>query len=332
MQDQPKRRGRRRRRPQWPAWRVALMDFLLTVLCLGIFFLLDLKVPRAYQTVDDYARGTPAPDALDEPASSAAPGEAPEFADFSAKFADKFTDGEPIQTQDSYVGRNIRVELTSESLPELTYHVQHIYVRSVEYLRTAFAKDIFGKSITEPVLTMADRNRAVGAINSDYYGYGSDGIVIRNGVLYRDIFTPNEPVLVLNKDGVMKVYDGAYFDAQAAMEDGAWQSWSFGPDLVASGGGRYDSYEQVNRAPRTVIGMVEPGHYLFIVVDGRQGDYSLGLNYSELANLCISLGCQVAYNLDGGKTSQMTFLNAVVGRPYEGGRDTSDIVYVADAP
>ena len=37
-----------------------------------------------------------------------------------------------------------------------------------------------------------------------------------------------------------------------------------------------------------------------------------------------------AYNLDGGRTSQMTFLGAITNQPYKDGRPTSDIIYIAD--
>ena len=42
------------------------------------------------------------------------------------------------------------------------------------------------------------------------------------------------------------------------------------------------------------------------------------------------LGCQVAYNLDGGQTSTMTFGDEIANQPYKGGRLTSDIIYISD--
>ena len=54
------------------------------------------------------------------------------------------------------------------------------------------------------------------------------------------------------------------------------------------------------------------------------------MTYAGCAELCKSLGCAVAYNLDGGRTSQMTFLGSMVNHPYKDGRRTSDIIYIAD--
>jgi len=44
---------------------------------------------------------------------------------------------------------------------------------------------------------------------------------------------------------------------------------------------------------------------IFTVVDGRQPDLSVGMTLEELADLMVSLGCEVAMNTDGGGSSVM---------------------------
>ena len=51
---------------------------------------------------------------------------------------------------------------------------------------------------------------------------------------------------------------------------------------------------------------------------------------AELSQLLYDMGCKVAYNMDGGKSSEMVFLGETVNEPYQGGRDNSDIIYIAD--
>ncbi len=41
-------------------------------------------------------------------------------------------------------------------------------------------------------------------------------------------------------------------------------------------------------------------HYCFLVIDGKQKNYSRGMFLDEMAQLFESLGCKAAYNLDGG--------------------------------
>ena len=65
-------------------------------------------------------------------------------------------------------------------------------------------------------------------------------------------------------------------------------------------------------------------------MDGRDEGGSDGLTIPELATLMSELGCKVAYNLDGGRTAQMSFMGDVVNQPYLDGRDVSDILYIGE--
>jgi len=249
--------------------------------------------------------------------------------DWGDVFPDKFTDGEVIKTDSSYMSENVNVTMTMVQENGVTYYMQDIYIRSIENLQSAFAEDTYGKAVTDWVLDMAVENNAVTAINGDYYGVESGGVVIRNGVLYRD--DANSDVLVLYYDGTMKAFSAAEFDADLEMANGAYQAWNFGPVLVEDGTALTSFSSRISSAnPRTAIGYVEPGHYVFITVDGRQAGYSSGMTLKQLAETMEDLGCQVAYNLDGGQTSTMTFGDEIANQPYKGGRLTSDIIFITD--
>ncbi|MBW8381332.1 MAG: phosphodiester glycosidase family protein [Youngiibacter sp.] len=249
--------------------------------------------------------------------------------DWSGAFADKFTDGEVIETDTSYMSKSVNVSMTMVQENGVTYYVQDIYVRSIENLQTAFAEDTYGKAVTDWVLDMSIENDAVAAINGDYYGVESGGVVIRNGVLYRD--DANADVLVLYYDGTMKAFSSGEFDAENEMANGAYQAWNFGPVLIEGGAALTSFSSRISSAnPRTAIGYIEPGHYVFVTVDGRQAGYSSGMTLKQLAAAMEELGCQVAYNLDGGQTSTMTFGDEIANQPYKGGRLTSDIIFITD--
>ena len=75
--------------------------------------------------------------------------------------------------------------------------------------------------------------------------------------------------------------------------------------------------------------MVEAGHYVVIVTDGRQ-ESSRGLTLSEFAKLFEDRGCITAYNLDGGGTSVMFFENEMISSPSGAEeRSISDIIYIS---
>ena len=82
--------------------------------------------------------------------------------------------------------------------------------------------------------------------------------------------------------------------------------------------------------PRSAIGYVEPGHYFFVQVDGRGGTGSRGMTMRELSLLFESLGCETAYNLDGGATAGIAWQGELLSYPYM--RPVCDIIYVTDHP
>ena len=58
--------------------------------------------------------------------------------------------------------------------------------------------------------------------------------------------------------------------------------------------------------PRTAIGVDQNGIAMWlVVVDGRQKNYSEGMNLHELGRLMLGLGCWNATNMDGGGSSIM---------------------------
>lgn len=249
-----------------------------------------------------------------------------------------FSAGEVISTDTLYQSEDICVTLTKYSRPYAgegetpsVFYVQDIYVRYVENLKTAFAKDQYGKNITEWTQTIANRSGAVAAISGDFYGIrSSKGVVIRNGVLYRD--NPDEDVLVMYYDGSMEVIAKNAFDGDAAIEQGAYQAWCFGPSLLDENGRAKTEFPGCKITywnPRSAIGYVAPGHYVFLFAEGRIEE-SCGLRMETLAQIMEEIGCRVAYNLDGGQSATMIFHDQIVGTPAEGGRPISDIIYIAE--
>ena len=243
------------------------------------------------------------------------------------KFADQLTDGEVIQTEDSYRSANISVTLTHVEEPGLVYTIAEVYVSDIRFLRTAFGPKGVGTS--GMTSEMAAQNKAVVAISGDHFHARLEGPVIRNGVLYRE--TRAQDVCVLMSDGRLLTLDDSELDLEALKEAGPWQLWSFGPELLEDGKAKEEFNSTVTRKnPRSAIGCVEPGHYFLVQMDGRGAYGSKGMTMQELAGLFESLGCESAYNLDGGASAGMAWNGELVSYPY--GRPVSDIIYVTDFP
>lgn len=175
----------------------------------------------------------------------------------------------------------------------ITYYTADVTLKDSSSLKSAFADNKFGQNIVEDTSVIASANNAVFAINGDYYGFRDDGIVIRNGKIFRDV-----PA----RTGLGKVEIDT----------------NFGNHTIQGSN------------PRTGIGIISPNHYVFIVVDGRSSGYSKGMTLDEFSKLFISLGCTDAYNLDGGGSSTMYFMGRVVNNPLGRGqeRGVSNILYI----
>ena len=254
-----------------------------------------------------------------------------ETAPMAEKFADRYTDTVTV-TENSYSSPDVSITVNRETLGNTTYYLADIYVRDITSFRSALAGDRFGSGYRDSITDMAALNNALLAVNGDYYGNTNEGVVIRNGVIYRANRTDCD-VCVLYYDGTMKVMPGSSFSVEEAIADGAWQAWTFGPALLDTDGSVLTRFSSTNRIisanPRTAIGYYEPGHYCMVVVDGR-GE-SAGITLPELSQLFHDLGCRAAYNLDGGNSSVMVWNNEIVNNPSGGGRESSDALLITEA-
>lgn len=235
---------------------------------------------------------------------------------------------------------SIEKVVTGSGSQQITYYAADVQVKDASQLQAAFAKNSFGTNIVEPTSDIAAAHEAVFAVNGDYYGFRSDGVVIRNGILYRN--EPAREAAVLYADGTMASFDESEISAETLLEQGALQTLSFGPALVKEGKAveyfnnvkidtNFGNRSISNANPRTGIGMIAPNHYVFVVVDGRT-DESRGMTLEEFAQLFAELGVTEAYNLDGGGSSTMYFMGRVVNNPAarQGERGVSDILYLGE--
>ena len=221
---------------------------------------------------------------------------------------------------------------------ELRFFVANIYIEDPSQLQTAFAGEKYSKNEAEATSDIAARHDAVLATNGDYYNYKDKvGLVIRNGVLYRDEASTREQLLVY-ADGTFEALRPENYEkgtGQAYIDAGVVQSFTFGPLLVEDGAitqlpEKYIiSTKDTIREPRTGIGQVDANHYVVIVADGRRDGWSdLGMTLQEMQEVFLEQGCTIAYNLDGGGSATMILEGERVNKT-SGSRErnVSDIVY-----
>jgi exopolysaccharide biosynthesis protein len=239
-----------------------------------------------------------------------------------------------VITENHYSDEFISIDIETVTQDGYTYYAADIKLTDIKYFQTAFAKGKFGKNITQKTSVMAEENNAIFAVNGDYYGFRDNGLIIRNGVLYRDNprAAPGNLAVVVDWAGDFSIVAEGEVSGEDITAGGqAYQSFSFGPALLENGEISEDTKRSKALNPRTAIGQAGPLHYVFIVVDGRTSE-SRGVSVTELANIFLERGCTVAYNLDGGGSSCMWFNGRVVNNPadgnYTGERNISDILFI----
>jgi exopolysaccharide biosynthesis protein len=250
-----------------------------------------------------------------------------------------------VTTDTSYTSDSSNITIstvtTSSGDSTVTYYVADVVLDDATTLQSAFADNSFGENITETTSAIAAANGAVFAINGDYYGFRDTGIVIRNGVVFRD--EGARQGLAFYRDGTVKVYDETATNAEQLIAGGAWNTLSFGPSLLDNGevaqgiedvevDTNFGNHSIQGEQPRTAVGIIDENHLVFVVVDGRSPGYSAGVTMTGLARTMQDLGATTAYNIDGGGSSTMYFNGSLVNNPLGENKErgTSDILFIAE--
>ena len=194
---------------------------------------------------------------------------------------------------------------------------------------------------------IARKNGTVLAVSNDFAQLrlqqkkSRPGIVIRDGKVWSDRTKkkgvkdfPNLDCLAIWPDGDMKVYYSDEKTAEEYLADGAIDVLAFGPILIRDGKLNEQALKKygTSHAQRTAVGMVEKGHYFFMMLEGRI-KRSKGDGISFLAEKLLEKGCTLGFNLDGGETACIVFMGHQLCRLKDrkkslSSRRTSDILGV----
>ena len=273
-----------------------------------------------------------------QPEETEAPTEPDNRTEWQKKFEDKFTD-EVVITENSYSSPEVSITLqtvsTGEGNGKITYHIADIYVASLDNFVTHTANNEMRYFGTPDVLEMDAAANAILTLSGDFLTYQKGGFLMRNGEVYAAT-TNLKSICVLYSDGTLATYEPGEYKIDDIVAAGAVQVWSFGPPLLDENGQVKDHYDVSTAVsypnPRSAIGYFEPGHYCFVLVDGRQEGYSKGMTISELAQIFADLGCTTAYNLDGGGSAVMVYNHQRYSQQSNGGdRDLGDILVIRDS-
>ena len=317
----------------------AAIEVVLAGLILCIFATFHHVIPKLFPESSDVIVGTQIiPDAVPEEVSSESDAAATEKVyetSWQEKFAEHFSDA-VVSEDDRYVSSDVSVEVTTHTVEAdgatATYHVADIYVSHIENFATYFPQNEFRHYGCADAETLDAESGAIVSINGDYCNAQFSGVLVRNGIEYMQGQTECD-ICVLYCDGTMKTFAPNEYVGSELVKQDVWQVWKFGPALLDNEGAAKEKFNCSSYIksgnPRSAVGYYEPGHYCFVVVDGRQNG-SQGMKMKTLSKLFEELGCTCAYNLDGGASATMTFNDKVFNSPSNGGRELGDILLIRE--
>lgn len=239
-------------------------------------------------------------------------------------------------TAEGYADDSITVRMETRPVGEVIWRIAWVEIASPSQLRTATAGKLTS-SKTALVKSMAEKNNAVVALNGDYFSNNptKTSFEYRMGQKIRAKANKLKDILIIDENGDFHTF----VKSQGAMEfekttgHTIINAFTFGPALVQAGErltlDKNYGYNPNGREPRAAIGQTGPLSYVLVVAEGR-GE-SVGVTHGELADFMLELGCQEAYNLDGGGTAAMVYNGDYYNRLAGSERATSDIIYFATA-
>ncbi len=210
-----------------------------------------------------------------------------------------------------------RIHLTDAENKPVAYCVANVRMRGEDAFRAAVRGEEGGTESNEIPFEMARRYQAVLAITGDNLTVNEPeykGIIIRNGRIYNR--RQEMDTMALMPDLSMQIFAPGETTAEDLVSMGVTNAFSFGPTLIRDGVININGtrYKITGRNPRVGVGMVEPGHFVVIVVDGRVPAYSHGATLRNFMHLFYAYGCKQAYNLDGGSSAAMLFMGEYLNK------------------
>ncbi len=219
----------------------------------------------------------------------------------------------------------------------LSYYVADIYQRGENQVYCGFPsgnadpfdsgdRKTYGNLKTDFTFSIARKHDAILAINGDYILSEPNfkGIQMRNSVVYADKNKGDS--ITFSEEGEMLLFKAGQFQTDDILNMGITDVYSFGPTLIEDSQlneKELKSHRLKPKNPRCGIGMVDKGHLVAIVVEGRIKNYSNGMTLMEFAELFAQNGCTMAYNLDGGLSTSMVFMGAMLNHPSPNVREKS---------
>lgn len=230
-----------------------------------------------------------------------------------------------------YEDLETRIDITKERHKDTDCFVAHIITKNPLVLKCAFAEGQFNHyQIMSEVMK---ENNAILMINGDFCSLSNAGpmSIVKEGEIISGLNPPIKGKRILGL-----TMEGHFYEVKGKLE---WEikenhlrhTWAFNRGFTIINGERIIKYDSAKH-PRTFIGEVlrddDKLEYYLVVADGRRID-SKGFCHDDESEFLFEKGCYIAYNLDGGGSSEMMFDGKILNIPSDGHeRLDHDFIYI----
>ncbi|MBR6569216.1 MAG: phosphodiester glycosidase family protein [Clostridia bacterium] len=245
-------------------------------------------------------------------------------------------------TENGYRDDTIIVELEQRRMFDSDVFIAYVKIAHPSQLRTAIAGNKLSSTRTNQTTVITAAYNGIVGINGDYYSDKDrqGGHIVRMGETMRERVSDNFDLLFIDELGDLHVFHRGKAEQQAQVdafksEHEIVNAFCFGPGLVINGEkpedvSKYKWFDATGENPRAGIGQIDMLTYVLVAVNGRTSE-SVGVTLDQFADIMLELGCEQAYNLDGGNSATLAFNGEVFNTKVQKERDVSDVIYFASA-
>ena len=236
-----------------------------------------------------------------------------------------------------YLDETILVITWKQVIDHSVYTFSEVKIAHPTQFRRFLAGGEFSSGAQYMVSEMAESVNAVVAANGDFYSFRNLGIIVHDSQLMRMEGEKMDVCMIDGNGDLQFVYAGEMTDQAEVeayiQEHGVRFSLAFGPIMIDEGVIQdverpYPVGSGYKHNARAALGQLGRLHYLLAAVSAEP-PYTQGHTLSVFSENLLELGCETAYNLDGGQSATIVMNDEVKNYVYE--RRISDIIYFATA-
>lgn len=238
-----------------------------------------------------------------------------------------------------YFDETILAITWKQVVDDCTYTFCEVKIAHASQIRRFLSEGKYNSGIQHTTTEMSEAVNAVAASSGDYYGYREIGIVVNDGLVYRDRGHFLDTCYIDGNGDLLFTYAGDFTEKEAIQafvdENNVRFSLCFGPVMIRNGEycvpARYNSGEINNPYARAALCQLGELHYAVVAANAEEPNYSMP-TVAQFGRRLHEMGIQTAYALDGGQTAAIVMNDQLINTvSYGSQREISDIFYFATA-